>query len=49
MFLMTAATQFATSGSTPEPLDDATVPFGVMKNCVDTVPDRPGFASSCFS
>ncbi len=49
MSLMTPATQLATLPSTPEPEDEATLPFGVMKNWVDTVPARPGLASSSFS
>ena len=47
--MMTLATQFATVASTPEPDDEATLPFGVMKNCVCTVPERFDFASSSFS
>ena len=47
--MMTPATQLATDGSTPEPDEEATLPFGVMKNWVETVPERPGFASSSFS
>ena len=49
ILLITSATQFATVGSIPAPVDEATEPVGVMKKFTITLPDRSGFASSCFS